>query len=85
MSIKCITVYTNDYSVFSDIYEQVLNAQLQEDEEREIKGVTVIESSDVPLDYIEKMRKKNDVAVMHIKDRDITIMQHGDVFEILIP
>lgn len=85
MSRKCITVYTNDFSVFSDIYEQVLNTPLSEDEEKEIDGVTVIKSGEVPHDYIEKMKNKLDVAVMRIKDRDITIMQHGDVFEILLP
>lgn len=85
MSLKCITVYTSDFTVFSDIYEQVLNTPLREDEEREIEGVTVIESGEVPIDYIEKMKKKLDVAVMRIKDQNITIMQHGQVFEILIP
>lgn len=84
MAKKCITVYTKDFSVFSDIYEEVINTSFAEDEEKEIDGITVTESGEVPMDYLEKMRKKREVAVMYIKDRDITIMQHGQVFEILI-
>lgn len=84
MTKHCITVYTKDFSVFSDIYEEIINSSFSENEEKEIDGVTVSESGEVPKDYLEKMRKKRDVAVMNIKDRDITIMQHGQVFEILM-
>jgi hypothetical protein len=85
MAMKCITVYTNDYEIFSDIYEQILNHSLSENEEIEIEGITVSDSGDVPEDYIERMRAKPDVAIMKIKKTDIMIMQHGQVFEILIP
>lgn len=85
MTKQCITVYTKDFSVFSDIYEEIINSPFAEDEEKVIEGITVSESGEVPIDYLEKMRKKRDVAVMYIKDRDITIMQHGQVFEILKP
>lgn len=85
MTKQCITVYTKDFSVFSDIYEEIINSSFSADEEKEIDGITVSESGEVPIDYLEKMRKKRDVAVMYIKDRDITIVQHGQVFEILMP
>lgn len=82
---KCISVYTNDFGQFSDIYEQVLNMPLSEDEEKEIEGIIISESGHVPDDYLEKMRKRNDVVVMKVKDHDITILQHGNMFEILLP
>ncbi len=85
MTMKCITVYTNSYETFSDIYETVLDEQLSDYEEKEIKGVTVSDSGGVPEEYVEKMRLRPDVAVMKIKPKGITILQHGEVFEILIP
>lgn len=83
--MKCIAVYTNDFELFSDIYEKVLNTPLGENEEKEIDGITVSESGNVPEHYIDRMRTKRDVVVMKEKDRDITILQHRDVFEIFIP
>ncbi|PYI54837.1 NAD/NADP transhydrogenase alpha subunit [Paenibacillus flagellatus] len=83
--MKCIAVYTNDFELFSDIYEEVLRTPLAENEEKEIEGVTVSESGDVPEHYIDRMRTKPDVVVMKVKDKDITILQHGEVFEIFIP
>ena len=85
MNTKCITVYTGDYEVFSDIYEEILALNLAENEEVEIEGITVSDSGEVSLEYIEKMKQKPEVAVMKIRDRNILIMQHGDIFEILIP
>jgi Mg2+/Co2+ transporter CorC len=86
MSImQCITVYTNRYETFSDIYEEVLSTTFSENEEKEIGGVVISESGGVPEDYIEKMKAKPEVAVMKIKDRGVTILQHGEVFEMLIP
>lgn len=85
MNTKCITVYTGDYGVFSDIYEEILSLNLAENEEVEIEGITVSDSGEVTGDYIEKMKQKPEVAVMKIRERNIIIMQHGDVFEILIP
>ncbi|MGE5703519.1 MAG: NAD/NADP transhydrogenase alpha subunit [Clostridia bacterium] len=83
--MKCITVYTNSYEAFSDVYEKVLNENLGEYEEKEVEGITVSDAGSVPEEYIERMRTKPDVAVMTIKRKGITIFQHGDVFEMLIP
>lgn len=83
--MKCISVYTRDFELFSDIYEQILDIPLGENEEKEVDGVTVSDAGEVPEDYIEKMRQKPEVAVMSIKKKDIIILQHGDVFEILLP
>ncbi len=84
-SMQCITVYTNRYETFSDIYEEILNTSLEENEEKEIGGVTISESGGVPEDYIEKMKARPEVAVMKIKDKGVTILQHGEVFEMLVP
>ena len=83
--MKCIAVYTNNFEVFSDIFEEVINTPLAENEEKIVEGVTVSESGEVPDHYLEKMRTKPDVVVMKVKESDITILQHGDVFEIFIP
>jgi hypothetical protein len=83
--MKCISVYTRNFEAFSDIYEKVVSANLQDNEETTIDGITVSESGEVPQHYIDKMKSKPGVVVMKEKDRDITILQHGDVFEILIP
>ncbi|MDF2721525.1 MAG: hypothetical protein K0Q59_1200 [Paenibacillus sp.] len=83
--MKCIAVYTNDFEVFSDIYEKVLDTPLAENEEKEVEGVMISESGDVPEHYIERMRAKPEVVVMKVKEKDITILQHGEVFEILLP
>jgi hypothetical protein len=85
MTKKCITVFTKDYEVFSDIYEEILHTSLGENEEKEIEGVTISDSGEVPENYLEKMRLKPKVAVMNIKEKGIVIMQHGEVFEILLP
>lgn len=85
MAKKCITVYTKDYSVFSDIYEEIIRTPFNENEEKEIEGITVSDSGEVPTEYVEKMKQKREVAVLYNKENDITIMQHGQVFEILIP
>lgn len=83
--MRCISVYTKDFEQFSDIYDKVLSTQLSEDEETIVEGVTVSESGDVPEHYIDRMRAKREVVVMKEKERDITILQHGGVFEILVP
>jgi hypothetical protein len=83
--MRCISVYTNDFERFSDIFDQVLNTRLSEDEETTVEGVTVMESGDVPEHYIVRMRAKREVAVMKERERNITILQHGNVFEILLP
>ncbi|WP_274364664.1 NAD/NADP transhydrogenase alpha subunit [Paenibacillus thermotolerans] len=83
--MKCISVYTNDFERFSDIYDKVLSTKLSQDEETEVEGVMVSESGDVPEHYVDRMRSKRDVVVMKEKGRDITILQHGELFEILLP
>jgi hypothetical protein len=83
--MKCIAVYTSNFELFSDIYEQVINTPLEENEEKEIEGVTISESGVVPENYLQKMKAKPEVVVMKEKDRNITILQHGEVFEIFIP
>ncbi|MBP1994800.1 NAD/NADP transhydrogenase alpha subunit [Paenibacillus eucommiae] len=83
--MKCIAVYTNNFEVFSDIYEQVLSTPLKENEEKEIDGVTVSEAGEVPQNYIDRMKAKPEVVVMKEKGRDITILQHRNVFEIFLP
>jgi uncharacterized beta-barrel protein YwiB (DUF1934 family) len=83
--VKCIAVYTNDFERFSDIYETVLKTPLQDQEEKEVEGIIVSESGDVPDNYLERMKTKPEVVVMKVKDSNITILQHGDVFEIFIP
>lgn len=83
--MRCISVYTGDFSQFSDIYDQVLQLPMGADEELTVEGVTVIESGDVPQHYIQRMRKKQGVVVLTESKRDIIILQHGDMFEILLP
>ncbi|TDF99394.1 NAD/NADP transhydrogenase alpha subunit [Paenibacillus piri] len=83
--MKCISVYTNDFEVFSDIYEQVLSMPLAENEEKQIEGITVMESGDVPDNYLDRMKTKPEVVVMKVRDKDITILQHKNLFEIFIP
>jgi hypothetical protein len=83
--MKCISVYTKDFERFSDIYDKILNTRLSEDEETIVEGVTVTESGKVPDHYVDRMRSKREVVVMKEKQRDITILQHGNVFEILLP
>ncbi len=83
--MKCISVYTKNFEQFSDIYDKVMSTALKEDEETIVEGVTVTESGEVPEHYIDRMRAKRDVVVMKEKERDITILQHGEVFEILVP
>lgn len=82
--MKCITVYTNNYEIFSDLFETIVNTPLAENEERELEGITISESGEVPVDYIERMKNKPEVAVLKIKEPPTTILQHGDVFEILL-
>jgi len=83
--MKCIAVYTSNFEVFSDIYEQVMNTPLAENEEKVIEGITISESGEVPENYLQKMKVKSEVVVMKVKEGNITILQHGEVFEIFIP
>lgn len=83
--MKCISVYTNNFELFSDIYEQVLESPPQENEDIIVEGITVSGSGDVPDQYIERMRVKPEVVVMKERERNIMILQHGNVFEICLP
>jgi hypothetical protein len=85
MTMKCISVYTNNFELFSDIYEQVLESPPQENEVIIVEGITVSGSGDVPDQYIERMRVKPEVVVMKERERNIMILQHGNVFEICLP
>ncbi len=84
-NMKCVTVYTNEFEKFSDIFEQILVSDIPENEDTEIEGVTVGCVNEIPEEYIEQMRVKPEVVVMRDKKRDITILQHGKIFEIFIP
>lgn len=83
--MKCVTVYTKDYELFSDLYEKIMENLPGDDEEKEIEGVTVSDAGELPEDYISRMKTKPEVAVLRITKSDIMILQHGEVFEILIP
>ncbi|WP_334071501.1 MULTISPECIES: NAD/NADP transhydrogenase alpha subunit [Paenibacillus] len=83
--MKCISVYTDNFELFSDVFEKVIAIDLQENDERELEGVTVSDSGEVPKHYLERMSVKPEVVVMRDRDKGITILQHGKVFEILIP
>ncbi|WP_019640071.1 hypothetical protein [Paenibacillus fonticola] len=83
--MKCISVYTDNFEKFSDMFEQVIEIDLQENDERELEGITVSDSGEVPSHYLERMAVKPEVVVMKDKEKGITILQHGKVFEILIP
>ncbi|MBP1907266.1 hypothetical protein J2Z32_003941 [Paenibacillus turicensis] len=83
--MRCISVYTDNFELFSDVFEQVVALDLQENDEREIDGLIVSDSGEVPEHYLERMAVKPEVVVMKDKQKGITILQHGKVFEILIP
>lgn len=83
--MKCISVYTRSFEVFSDIYPQIIESPPADNEEVVLEGVTVSGAGDVPDQYIERMRTKPEVVVMKEKGRGITILQHGNVFEICMP
>jgi hypothetical protein len=83
--MKCISVYTRNFEQFSDIYEQIIDFPPAENEEKVVEGITVSDAGEVPDQYIERMRVKPEVVVMKEKKRGITILQHGNVFEICIP
>ncbi|GIO30994.1 MULTISPECIES: NAD/NADP transhydrogenase alpha subunit [Paenibacillus] len=83
--MKCISVYTDNFELFSDIMDQVMETPLAENEEKEFEGITVSNSGEVPEHYLDRMSVKPEVVVMKDKSRGTTILQHGKVFEILVP
>ena len=48
--MKCISVYTDNFELFSDIFEHVVESQnqLSENEEQEVEGVTFSNSGMLP-------------------------------------
>jgi uncharacterized beta-barrel protein YwiB (DUF1934 family) len=78
-------VYTNDYSRFSDLYEQILRTPLGEHEEKMLDGVVFGDSGETSVEFLNRLKQKPEVAVLKLKDSEITILQHGDVFEIFLP
>jgi len=83
--MRCISVYTNDYSRFSDLYEQILRTPLGEHEEKMLDGVVFGDSGETSVEFLNRLKQKPEVAVLKLKDSEITILQHGDVFEIFLP
>lgn len=83
--MKCISVYTDNFELFSDLFEQVLELDMGENDEREVEGIVVSDSGEVPEHYLQRMSAKPEVVVMKDKTKGITILQHGKVFEILLP
>lgn len=83
--MRCVSVYTDNFELFSDVFEQAIELDLQEHDERELDGITISDSGEVPEHYLERMAVKPEVVVMKDKQKGITILQHGKVFEILIP
>jgi len=83
--MKCITVYTNSFEQFSDIYEEVVTKDLIENEDIVIEEITVSNLGFVDAEHIDRMRQKPEVVVMRDKARNYLILQHGEVFEICIP
>lgn len=83
--MKCISVYTGDFGLFSDIFDQVMQTSLAENEETEIEGVTIAEAGEVTSEYVDRMKERLDVVVMRQKEHGVTILQHGNVFEIIFP
>lgn len=83
--MRCISVYTDNFEQFSDIYEKVMNSSLKDDEEIEVDGITVYGAGEVPDQYLDRMKQKRDVVVMRVKSEGVTILQHGSIFEIIVP
>lgn len=83
--MRCISVYTKNFEVFSDIYEEILNTPLEENEEKTIQDIVFSDSGEIDDEYINRLKIKPEVVVMKEKSRDIMILQHGEVFEIFIP
>lgn len=83
--MRCISVYTDDYARFSDLVDDILRTPLGEHEEKSLDGVVFADSGEADDEYVNRLRQKPDVAVLRAKDRGITILQHGGVFEIFLP
>ena len=83
--MRCISVYTKDFAAFSDVYEEIINTPLEDNEEKSIEGIVFSDSGEISEEYVTRLKTKPEVVVMKLKDTDITILQHGEVFEIFIP
>lgn len=83
--MRCISVYTNDYARFSDLYEAIMQMPLGELEEKSLEGVLFGDAGETSAEYLDRLKQKPEVAVLKVKDAEITILQHGDRFEIFLP
>ncbi len=83
--MRCVSVYTDDFETFSNLFEQIVALDLHEDQEIEIDGILVNDAGQVPDNYLEKMMAKPDVVVMRDQERDFIVLQHGNLFEIFMP
>ena len=83
--MRCISVYTKDFAIFSDLYEEIINTPLQENEEKSIEGIVFSDSGEVDEAYVNRLKQRSEVAVMKLKHSDVMILQHGEVFEIILP
>lgn len=85
MAMNVLKVYTKNIEVFSDLYAGLENLNLSEGQETELEGVKVSGGGQVEEEYLDEMRVKLDVAVLKVKRQNVTILQHGDMFEVLTP
>lgn len=85
MTYKRITVHTRDYEAFSDLFADLAGLSLSGEEEQQVSGITITNGGDVEAEYIQTMKTKPEVAVLRVRGQDTVILQHGDVFEILLP
>ena len=83
--MRCISVYTKDFAIFSDLYEEIMKTPLEENEEKTLEGIVFSDSGEIDEEYVNRLKIKPEVVVMKVKDTDVVILQHGEVFEIFIP
>jgi hypothetical protein len=82
-------VYTNDFEQFSELLPQCLTLELEDGQETTIADVVINHSGTVEEQYVEqyvgKMSARGDVVLMHDRERELTILQYGDKFELFLP
>jgi hypothetical protein len=89
IKMRCFTVYTNDFEKFSELLPQCLTLELEDGQETTIAEIVINHSGIVDETYVDqyvgKMSARGDVVVMHDRDRELTILQYGDKFELFLP
>jgi hypothetical protein len=85
MAFDVLVVHTESIEVFSDLFKEVEKLTLTEGQETEVEGVKVSGGGQVDEEYVNEMRIKPEVAVLKVRNKNITILQHGGLFEVLIP